>query len=318
MSSRKRAVVFAYHNVGVRCLSVLLAGGVDVRLVVTHQDDPKEEVWFDSVARLAARHGIPIITPDDPNTDDVIARIQNEHPDFFFSFYYRKMLGETLLSLPRAGAFNMHGSLLPHYRGRVPVNWAVIRGETETGASLHEMTLKPDQGDVLGRQRVPILPNDTAFEVFQKVTWAAEIVLDQVLPHLLAGHAPREKQNLAEGNYCSGRKPEDGRIDWSKPLLEIHNLVRGVAPPYPGALTEIGGLSARILRTQLMKRPTETPPNPGAVILHHTPQMGLWVDAGETQILQILAIDIGGEDFSPQAAALRLPPQTLLFERKVS
>jgi len=333
---KKSAVVFAYHNVGVRCLSVLLAGGVDVRLVITHQDDPKEEVWFESVSRLAARNGIPTLTPDDPNTPEVIARIASEHPDFFFSFYYRKMLGAALLALPREGAFNMHGSLLPKYRGRVPVNWAVIRGETETGASLHEMTLKPDQGAILGRQRVPILPNDTAFEVFQKVTWAAEIVLENVLPELLKGTAKREQQNLAEGNYCYGRKPEDGRIDWSRPLEEVHNLIRGVAPPYPGAFTEIAGIPARILRTQLIPHPVKAdlpfdeghhhaPPaspdpvqaTPPAVILHHDPQHGLWVEAGPGLVLRILEIDLGEKDWSPEAAARRFAPQTILFDHKL-
>jgi methionyl-tRNA formyltransferase len=336
-SAQKSAVVFAYHNVGVRCLSVLLAGGVDIRLVVTHQDDPKEEVWFESVATIAARHGIPIMTPDDPNTEEVIARIQAEQPDFFFSFYYRKMLNQALLAVPREGAFNMHGSLLPKYRGRVPVNWAVIMGETETGASLHEMTLKPDQGALLGQQRVPILPNDTAFEVFQKVTWAAEIVLENVLSDLLHGKSVRTQQNLAEGNYCYGRKPEDGRIDWSQSLQDIHNLVRGVAPPYPGAFTELAGIPARILRTQMIERSAiqsqihaidprhaaSAPQIPHsarkqAVVLHNDAQYGLWVDNGSGPLLAILALDLGNHDPSPQAAASRLPKETILFDRKDS
>jgi len=343
--NKKTAVVFAYHNVGVRCLSALLAGGIDVRLVLTHQDDPKEEVWFDSVARLAGRHGIPTLTPDEPNTAELIQRIQAEQPDFFFSFYYRKMLGEALLAIPREGAFNMHGSLLPKYRGRVPVNWAVINGETETGATLHEMTIKPDQGAILGRQRVPILPNDTAFEVFQKVTWAAETVLVDVLPKLISGQAPREAQNLAEGNYCYGRKPEDGRIDWSKSLEEIHNLVRGVAPPYPGAFTEFAGIPARILRTQLMEREallalpiattqttsssalrmaTEITPHPNeptssqSVVLYHSAQHGLWVERGSGPVLKIWEIDLGGKEHGAQALSQGLPAKTVLFDRKLS
>lgn len=319
-SLKKSAVVFAYHNVGVRCLSVLLAGGVDVRLVITHQDDPNEAVWFESVAGLAASHGIPILTPEDPNTQAVIARIQAEQPDYFFSFYYRKMLGEALLALPREGAFNMHGSLLPKYRGRVPVNWAVIRGETETGASLHEMTLKPDQGAILGRQRVPILPNDTAFEVFQKVTWAAEMVLEKVLPSILQGTVIREPQNLAEGNYCYGRKPEDGRIDWSQPLQDIHNLVRGVAPPYPGAFTELAGIPARILRTQCLDRSllSDPKPVPKPTVVLHNDTHGLWVESGSGPVLAILSLDLGGEVLSPMAAFNRLPSETILFDRKDS
>lgn len=244
-----RAVVFAYHNVGCRCLSVLLAHGVDVALVVTHRDNPNETIWFDSVQKLAELHGIPVITPDNPNTPEVVEQIAALQPDFIFSFYYREMLKAPLLEVPKRGAFNMHGSLLPKYRGRVPVNWAIIRGETETGATLHWMTEKPDNGDIVAQQAVPILPNDTAHEVFQKITVAAEMALNGVMHALLAGTAPRTKQDLSKGGYFGGRKPEDGIIDWSQPAQAIHNLVRAVAPPYPGATTQVMGKSMRILQT---------------------------------------------------------------------
>ncbi|KXS33446.1 MAG: Formyl transferase domain protein [Candidatus Gallionella acididurans] len=247
------AVVFAYHNVGYRCLSVLLAHGVDVALVVTHKNNPKETIWFDSVAELAALHGIPTITPDNPNTPEVITQIRALQPDFFFSFYYREMLKSELLEIPKRGALNMHGSLLPKYRGRVPVNWAIIHGETETGSTLHYMTEKPDNGDIVAQQAVPILPNDTALQVFQKVTVAAEIALNDVLPALLAGNAPRIRQDLDKGGYFGGRKAEDGVIDWSQSAQAIHNLVRAVAPPYPGATTRLMGKTMRVLQTLVTK-----------------------------------------------------------------
>ena len=248
-----RAVAFAYHNVGVRCLSVLLAHGVDVALVVTHKDNPKETIWFDSVAELATLHGIPTITPDNPNMPEVVAQIRALEPDLFFSFYYREMLKSELLEIPKRGALNMHGSLLPKYRGRVPVNWAIIHGETETGATLHYMTEKPDNGDIVAQQAVPILPNDTALQVFQKVVVAAEIALNDVLPALLAGKAPRIKQDLSKGGYFGGRKAEDGVIDWSLSAQQIHNLVRAVAPPYPGAMTKLMGKPMLILQTLVAK-----------------------------------------------------------------
>jgi methionyl-tRNA formyltransferase len=244
-----RAVVFAYHNVGYRCLSVLLARGVEVALVVTHRDNPKETIWFDSVAELAALHGIPVITPDNPNTPDVVAQIRALQPDFFFSFYYREMLKRELLEIPKLGALNMHGSLLPKYRGRVPVNWAIIHGETETGATLHYMTEKPDNGAIVAQQAVPILPDDTALQVFQKVTVAAEMALYACLPDLLAGRAQAVQQDLSQGAYFGGRKAEDGVIDWSQSAQAVHNLVRAVAPPYPGATTRLMGKPMRILQT---------------------------------------------------------------------
>jgi len=234
-----RAVVFAYHNVGARCLRVLLAHGVDAALVVTHDDNPNENIWFESVASLAENYGIPVAKPEDPNTPEFVAYLQNLQPDFFFSFYYRLMLNPALLSIPSRGGYNMHGSLLPKYRGRVPVNWAVLRGEKETGATLHRMVEKPDAGEIVAQQAVPILPDDTAGEVFSKVTLAAEIALNAVLPRLIEGTATHAMPDLAQGSYFGGRKAEDGRIDWSKSAIEIHNLIRAVAPPYPGAWCDV-------------------------------------------------------------------------------
>jgi UDP-4-amino-4-deoxy-L-arabinose formyltransferase/UDP-glucuronic acid dehydrogenase (UDP-4-keto-hexauronic acid decarboxylating) len=172
-----RAVVFAYHDVGCRCLEVLLDHRVDVPLVLTHGDAPAENIWFASVARLAREKGVETIAPEDPNAPAIIDRIRALAPDFLFSFYYRMMLGQALLAIPRRGAFNMHGSLLPKYRGRVPVNWAIIQGESETGATLHEMVAKPDAGRIVDQESVPIAPDDLAVDVFRKVTGAAGRVL---------------------------------------------------------------------------------------------------------------------------------------------
>jgi methionyl-tRNA formyltransferase len=293
-----RAVVFAYHNVGVRCLKVLLAHGVEVPLVVTHEDAPGEAIWFDRVATTAAEYGIPALTPADPNAAEIVAQIADLRPDFLFSFYYRLMLKVPLLALARHGALNMHGSLLPKYRGRVPVNWAIIRGETETGATLHYMTETPDNGDIVAQTAVPILPDDTAKEVFDKVTVAAELTLDGVLPALLAGTAPRRPQDLSRGGYFSGRKPDDGVIDWSKSAAEIHNLVRAVAPPYPGARTTLRGRPARILRTRVlapMAPPAETPSltAEGNRIVAHC----------ASGTLLILALEIEGDVVSADALA---------------
>ena len=241
------AVVFAYHDVGVRCLSVLLAQGIDVRHVYTHADDPNENIWFGSVAELARLHGIPLTLVGASNQPGLIESVAVLQPDFLFSFYYRFMLTPDILALPRQGAFNMHGSLLPKYRGRVPVNWAIIQGERETGATLHEMVAKPDAGRLVDQLAVPILPNDTALDVFRKVTVAAETVLYRSLPLLVNGTATLTAQNLAAGNYFGGRKPEDGRVNWNWRAVQVHNLIRAVAPPYPGAFCELNGKRLNLL-----------------------------------------------------------------------
>lgn len=245
-----KAVVFAYHDVGVRCLGALLQAGVEVPLVVTHRDDPDENIWFASVAALAQERGIEVLVADFPFTEKFMAEMKRLRPDFIFSFYYRHMLPVALLALAKRGAYNVHGSLLPRYRGRAPVNWAVIRGETETGATLHEMVEKPDAGRIVDQQAVPIGPDELAIEVFRKVTDAAAQVLTRSLPSLLAGNLALKSNDLSRGSYFGGRRPEDGRIDWSKSAAEIHNLVRGVAPPYPGAFCDFEGKVLRIFRTQ--------------------------------------------------------------------
>ena len=246
-----RAVVFAYHNVGVRCLAVLLRHGVTIPLVVTHQDNPDETIWFDSVAALAAKHGIAVITPEDPNAPEVVAQVRATQPDFLFSFYYRNMLKAPLLAIAPRGNYNMHGSLLPQYRGRVPVNWAIIHGATETGATLHAMTEKPDNGAIVSQEAITIGIDDTAQEVFNAVTGAAARALERVLPALIAGTAPHTPQDLSQGGYFKGRRPEDGRIDFSWSGVRIHNFVRALTRPYPGAFTDIAGKHVLIWRTGL-------------------------------------------------------------------
>ena len=249
------AVVFGYHNVGVHCLSVLLAHGVQVPLVVTHEDDPRENLWFGSVRRLAELNHIPVAVPENPNAPEFVAWVAALKPDFLFSFYFRFMLKAPLLHTARRGALNMHGSLLPKYRGRVPVNWAIINGERHTGASLHYMEIKPDAGDLVDQQAVPILPDDTAIEVFNKVTVAAELVLDRSLPALINGNAPRTPLDLKSGSYFGRRTPEDGRIDWSRSAQSVHNLIRAVAPPYPGAFSSAAGRPLKILRSHYAGEP---------------------------------------------------------------
>ena len=286
-----RAVVFAYHDVGVRCLQVLLSQNVEMALVVTHQDNPDENIWFDSVAELCGQQDLPCISPNNPNAPDVVEKIKALAPDFFFSFYYRHMLHEPLLAIPRQGAFNMHGSLLPKYRGRAPVNWAIIHGETETGATLHLMNAKPDNGAVVDQVAVPILINDTAIDVFRKVTDAAENCLQRALPGLLSGHYPLKPQNLALGSYFGGRSADDGRIQPGLTALQIHNLVRAVSHPYPGAFidTPVGRLV--IWRTNL----ADTPPaarGPGIYRLHDQ-QHYLIAPAGGC--LRVLDFEIDGQ-----------------------
>ena len=282
------AVVFAYHNVGVRCLSVLLAQGVDVKLVLTHEDRPGENVWFESVRNRALESGVPTLTPADPNSGEVLALVRACEPDFLFSFYYRQLLKTPLLKSARCGAYNMHGSLLPKYRGRVPVNWAIINGEAETGATLHAMTEKPDAGDIVDQIAVPILPDDTAREVLEKVTVAAELTLYRSLPALVAGTAKLRPQDLSKGSYFGGRRPADGAIPWKRSAREIHNLVRAVTRPYPGAFCNTSAGMLVVWRTRM--RNMSEPGTPALMVADD----GLVARCGDGGLLRVLDAELNG------------------------
>jgi methionyl-tRNA formyltransferase len=284
-------VVCAYHNVGYRCIRELLSQGVRIALIFTHEDSPTEEIWFQSVAALAEQHGIPCLTTD-INLPENIQRVRTIAPSFIFSFYYRTMIKAELLSIPRLGALNLHGSYLPSYRGRVPVNWAVINGETETGASLHYMVEKPDAGDIVAQERVAIEFSDTARDVFSKVTDAAVAVIARAWPLLRSEKAPRVPMDLSAGSYCRGRKPADGLIDWTNSAVQIYNLVRGVTHPYPGAFTYLGGKKVIIWQAW----PVEGSGEPGHV-LSHSP---LLVATGQGA-LEIRSLQLEGGQECPAA-----------------
>ncbi len=302
------AVVFAYSEVGVRCVRELLSQGVQIPLLFTHADDPGESRWFGSVRQLAEAHGLRVETPEDPNTPEWIAAGAAVDPDFLFSFYYRHMLDEAWLRVPRRGALNMHGSLLPKYRGRAPVHWAILKGETETGASLHYMEAKPDAGALVDSQAVPILENDTALDVSLKVAAAAEQVLRRSLPALEDGRARPQPLDLAQGSYFGRRRPEDGRIDWRCPARAVHDLVRAVAPPFPGAFTELNGCRLAVLETRVDAHAARYPAE--APCLYAAD--GEWyADCVDGRRLRIVRLAMNGETLTPAGAPPALSRQPL-------
>jgi methionyl-tRNA formyltransferase len=236
-----RTVVCAYSEVGHACLDELLAIGADVRLVVTHRDSPGEKIWFPSVAERARAGGVPLLTPEDVNAPDAVAAIAADRPELLFSFYFRQMMKREVLELASAGALNMHGSLLPRYRGRAPVNWVLVNGETETGVTLHYMDEKPDHGDIVAQRAVAIGADDDALGLTKKLAAAAREVLRESYPLLVAGTAPRTAQPHHLSSYFGGRSARDGAIDWKKPTEQIRNLVRAVTDPWPGAFAVFRG-----------------------------------------------------------------------------
>ncbi|MCF0248037.1 MAG: formyltransferase [Synergistes sp.] len=238
--SRAKIVLFAYSEVGYLCLEELIKSGANIAAVFTHEDDPDEEIWFRSVKALAEANNISVRTPKKLDENEV-EYFKSLDPDLVLSFYYRALIPKAVLDVPRLGAYNIHGALLPKYRGRACVNWAVLNGEQETGATLHVMTEEADRGDIVDREAVSIEFTDTAHDVFLKVADAARNIIARSLPLLEAGTAPREPQDESEATYFGRRRPKDGEIDWNKSAVEIYNLIRAVTHPFPGAFTEFDG-----------------------------------------------------------------------------
>jgi methionyl-tRNA formyltransferase len=240
-----RILFFGYSEVGYDCLELLLGRGDNVVALMTHEDNPGEKIWFKTPAVAARAKGVPVHTPEKVGTSEWLGRIAEMRPDLILSVYYRNMISTKVLGLAPLGAFNMHGSLLPRYRGRAPINWAVLNGEPRIGMTLHRMVREPDAGAIVDQEGIDIGPRDTAEQAFRKVLPCARSVLGRQIGALLAGTASETPQDESRATYFGGRKPEDGRIDWKQPSLRIFNLVRAVTDPYPGAFTDVG--SSRLM-----------------------------------------------------------------------
>lgn len=236
-----KTVVFAYSEFGCIGIEMLLKTGYDIAAVFTYRDDPNETVFYRSVAKLCVEHGLKAYTLDKENEQECMKFMQAIAPDYVFSFYYRSLLPDTILNMARKGAYNLHGSMLPHYRGRAPVNWVIVKGETQTGVTLHHMVARADAGDIVAQSPVAIAYEDTAFTLQHKLLAATKTMLEIQLPLIAQGKAARIKQDITQGNYCGRRTPADGQIDWSRPAESIRNLIRAVTQPYPGAFSFIAG-----------------------------------------------------------------------------
>ncbi|MEQ5205156.1 formyltransferase family protein, partial [Providencia rettgeri] len=197
-------------------IKALEKAGFDIQAVFTHTDDPNENHFYSSVARVSADMELPVFAPENVNHPLWIERIREMKPDVIFSFYYRDMLSEELLALAPKGAFNLHGSLLPKYRGRAPINWALLNGESETGVTLHKMVAKADAGDIVAQEKVAITDTDTALTLHAKVREAAEVLLDKTLPLIEAGSYKTVAQDESQASYFGRRCADDGQIDWSR------------------------------------------------------------------------------------------------------
>jgi len=209
--------------------------GLEIVGVFGHQTGADD--WQPSIEG-AARHfgaGKECFLDADLQEPWVVRKVRALRSDIMVSLYYRDLVPDQVLAQARLGGINLHGSLLPAYRGRAPVNWMVLRGETEGGATLHVMTRKPDAGPILAQRSFPICERDTAFDVLLNVKTHGLDLLEEYLPKYLRGRIATVPQG--RGTYFGRRRPEDGQIDWNLPADAIYNLIRAVTRPYPGAFS---------------------------------------------------------------------------------
>ncbi|KOC89389.1 bifunctional UDP-4-amino-4-deoxy-L-arabinose formyltransferase/UDP-glucuronic acid oxidase ArnA [Winslowiella iniecta] len=246
-----KVVVFAYHDMGCVGINALVNAGYDIAAIYTHADAAGENQFFASVARTAAELGIPVFAPEEINHPLWIDRIKSSEPDAIFSFYYRNMLCDEIIHCAKQGAFNLHGSLLPDYRGRAPLNWALVNGETETGVTLHRMVARADAGAIIAQQRVTITAEDNARSLHGKLNETAAGLLSGILPEIKTGEFTELPQDHSKARYFGRRTPEDGRIHWDQPAAVIHNLVRAVTDPWPGAFSYVGASKFTVWKTRV-------------------------------------------------------------------
>ncbi|HFK4760790.1 TPA: bifunctional UDP-4-amino-4-deoxy-L-arabinose formyltransferase/UDP-glucuronic acid oxidase ArnA [Citrobacter farmeri] len=320
-----KAVVFAYHDMGCLGVQAVLDAGYDIAAIFTHADNPGENAFFGSVSRLAAGAGIPVYAPDDVNHPIWAERISQLAPDVIFSFYYRHLLSDAILALAPAGAFNLHGSLLPKYRGRAPLNWVLVNGESETGVTLHRMVKRADAGAIVAQQRVAISSDDTAFTLHHKLCQTARRVLEQALPAIERKETHDVQQNESEATYFGRRTPEDSFLTWNRPATTLHNMVRAVAAPWPGAFSYSGTQKFTIWSSRVHAQNQTA--QPGTVISVSplliacsegalevvTGQAGNGITVQGAQLAQILGLVAGSRLNTPSLAASKRRTRVLIL-----
>ncbi|WP_313683496.1 bifunctional UDP-4-amino-4-deoxy-L-arabinose formyltransferase/UDP-glucuronic acid oxidase ArnA [Pantoea sp.] len=309
-----KTIVFAYHDMGCAGINALLQSGFEISAIFTHPDAANENHFFGSVARIAAEQGIPVYAPDDVNHPLWVDRIKAMEPEIIFSFYYRNLLNDEILNSARLGAYNLHGSLLPKYRGRAPLNWVLVNGESETGVTLHRMVKRADAGDIVSQVRVQIDEQDNVLTLHRKLVLSATQLLESVLPVMKRGEINAQPQDESAATVVGRRTPEDGRIDWSRPAQEINNLIRAVTDPWPGAFGYAGTVKFIVWKGRV--HPAAHGAKPGTVLSVEP----FLIACGEGALEVITGQSENGVymNGSQLAQSLGMVPSALLYSKPVA
>lgn len=266
-----KIVLFAYSDIGHDCLNYLLKSGEQVALLVTHPHN--EASGLKTPETIAHQYGMPVIKmSNSSDLKDLIPLLKSLKPDVMLSVYFRYIIPESILEIAKLASLNMHGSFLPYYRGRCPVNWAIMRGAKETGVTLHHMVERVDAGDIVDQHKIPIHIEDTAGTVTQNLIQGSITLLARQLPLFHQGLVTRKALDITQGFYCRGRTAEDSRIDWHRSNIEIYNFIRALqpSPPYPAAFSDSNGKRFYFLKARIPFQDLYPPQQPGTIIEKNT------------------------------------------------
>ena len=286
-------------------LEALLRAGHEIALVVTKPDKPRGRSGRPmppEVKRAALSHGLPVLQPEDVNAPDFLAKFCEAAPDVIVTAAFGQKLGNELLAIPRMGGVNVHPSLLPKYRGAAPINWAIIRGEAETGVTIFRMAQRLDAGEIISQVATPIHPDETAGELTGRLAALGAEALVKTLADMAAGRASCRPQAPQGATRAPMLKKEDGAMDWTRPADELRNFVRGMTP-WPGAFTfHAGGAAPQPMRVTVLSTAAATDPVPGAApgVVLGVDKSGIAVATGRG-ILRILRLKpAGGRELSAE------------------
>ncbi|MFB3896584.1 MAG: methionyl-tRNA formyltransferase [bacterium] len=240
------------------------------------------------VKQFALQHQLPVTTPDSIKDPIKLETIRQVNPEAIVVVAYGKILPPALLQIPKFGCINVHGSLLPKYRGAAPIQWALIRGETESGITTMYMNDKMDQGDIIYQEKIPILPEDNYDSLSIKLAQLGGQLIIKTLAAVESGTAPRIQQNHEKATLAPKINSADGKIDWSQSAIHIINRIRGVTPS-PGAFTTVNSKRIRILHAQATQGKPGISPGLILVVGKHD-EAGLIVQSGEGTAVQLLQV----------------------------
>jgi methionyl-tRNA formyltransferase len=282
-----RIVYFGTPEFAVPALAALLASRHHVVGVVSQPDRPRgrgQRLTPSPTKDVATRHAVPVLQPAKLKDPAFLDALDALRPDLGVVAAYGRILPESLLQLPRLGMINVHGSLLPKYRGAAPVHRAVIDGEAETGVSIMRVVKELDAGPVFATASRPIGPDETSVEVERALAQLGAPLLVDVVDHIAAGRAVEVPQDHARATYAAKIAKEEARIDWSLPAARVHNLVRGLQP-WPLVSIWIGGARFQLHRTKVGEGRASQPP--GTIVEASSGRMSIAAGDGVVEVLAI-------------------------------